>query len=353
MPVKPVERTESELACPGRIVAQDYVMSFVFILPVLHPQKDSVSNYRHVEIALKTTLDSLKQQTYDDIQIIVVCCQVPDWSATAGENVHFLDVSGAEAFAANRNHYRVDIGMKFVLGALYAFEHFQCKLIMRADADDYVDIRVADYCVASMSKQLTNPEIDGYIINKGLQVEVNLSPTEDFGFQRAYLVKRFNLSCGTCRIFKHESLKREILKIDTAILTRSTHWRSEAQRNVVHVPNELSKWLDDTCKADYSADWHPINVLGRHIEQKKHFRFIPLPQLGAAKGCGHGNHVGVLEGRLHEDKIIGRIPVSLFKANFGISGKRAPGLGKLADFLFKLSFHFSRLSKRLTRRRED
>ena len=78
-------------------------MSFTFILPVIHPESNQVSNYSHVEIVLRRTLQALKRQSYSDIKIIVVCCQIPSWANEIGDNIYFLDVSQSKVFKPDEN----------------------------------------------------------------------------------------------------------------------------------------------------------------------------------------------------------------------------------------------------------
>ena len=316
-------------------------MSFAFIIPVVHPNGHKVSNYSHVEIALKDTLKSLQRQTYRDAKVIVVCCQLPTWAGQMGDNVHFLDVSNSEIFAANRNDVKVDKGLKYILGMLYASEHFQPSLYMLADADDYVDTRIAEYSLKSLNKKFGDERIDGYLIDKGLQVEVSIPLEEKLNYQNAYLVKKFNASCGTCRIFKEKSLSDKLLQVHPNIFEISRQWLSHKQGNTFLVPPALISWLDDLCKDAYFEEWHIVNVLGRHITQESHFNFIPFPKVGAAKACGHGNHDGPRKGGLHRDKIISKLPIGLFKGNFGIQEKGVYSFDFFADFVFKLAFYLN------------
>lgn len=316
-------------------------MTFAFILPVVHPQGNKVSNYHHVEIALKQTLKSLKRQTYRDVKIIVVCCQIPSWADQLGDNVYFLNVSQTDIFAPNRNDVRVDKGLKYILGILYAAINFKPSLYMLADADDYVDTRIADYSLQSLKGQFGDNLVDGYLISKGLQVEVSVPTEGELTYQNAYLVRKFNASCGTCRIFKAESLNHKLLNVHSNIFEASKQWLAHRQENKILVPSQASIWLDSLCNNHYLEKWHIVNILGRHIDQEDHFNFIPFPKVGAAKACGHGNHDGPRKGSLHQDKIIGKLPIDLFKGNFGIQDKGVFNFDFLADFFFKVKFYLN------------
>lgn len=316
-------------------------MSFAFIIPVVHPKGNQVSDYGHVEIALKKTLESLQRQTYKETKVVVVCCQMPTWARQMGDNVHFLDVSNSDVFAANRNMLQVDKGLKYILGILYASEHFQPSLYMLADADDYVETRLAEYSLKSLRKKFGNVQIDGYLIDKGLQVQVSALPHQDLNYQNAYLVKRFDAACGTCRILKEKKLSEKLLQIHPNLFEASRQWFSRQQDNIFIVPPDFSSWLDNLCKDGYLQDWHIVNVLGRHIAQQDYFNFMAFPKVGAAKACGHGNHVGPLRGKLHDDKIISKLPIGLFKECFGLRDKGLYSPNLFSDFVFRMAFYFN------------
>lgn len=316
-------------------------MSFTFILPVVHPDGDKINNYSHVEIALKKTLESLNHQTCSDTKTVVVCCQIPSWANEFDNNVLFLDVSNSEIFQPNRNDVKVDKGLKYILGILYAAEKFKSSLYMLADGDDYVDIRLAEDSFKALKGRLKDKKIDGYIIDKGLQVAVDINPKDDINYNNAYLVSDFHLTCGTCRIFKADSLKQKIIEINPDLFEKSKAWISSNPENIVSVPSEFSIWLDDLCKNDYLEKWHIVNVLGRHMRQEHHFNFLPFPKVGAAKACGHGNHDGPRQGGLHEKKIIGKLPMGIFKRSFGIQNKGIYDFSCLTNLIFKIRLRLS------------
>lgn len=316
--------------------------SFVFILPVVHPNGSKVSNYHHVEVALKQTIKSLQNQTYSNVKIVVVCSRVPTWADHLGKNVFFLDVSDTEVFAPNRNDVKVDKGLKYVLGILYSEAHLNPKFYMLADADDYVNSQLAEFLFRSPSKTFSKKEIDGYLVNKGLQVEVAVSPNNELNYGNAYLVNKFNTTCGTCRIFKQENLTERILKVDSEIFQITRKWIPSRLKTIVKVSPDLSIWLDTLCNKDYSEDWHIVNVLGRHIRQSAYFNFLLFPHVGAAKACGHGNHDGPRRGGLHDKKIIGRFPVRAFQKKFGIQEKGSFDLFSIMDFMLRAKFFLNR-----------
>lgn len=318
-------------------------MSFVFILPVVHPKGSKVSNYNHVEIALRQTIASLQNQTYSDVKIIVVCCQIPTWAEQLNSNVFFLDVSDSKTFGPNRNDVKVDKGLKYILGILYAAAHFKPSLYMLADADDYVDTQLAEYSIKSLNGRFGDKKNDGYLVDKGVQVEVDMLSEGMVTYKNAYLVKRFNDTCGTCRIFKNDSLNKKLLAVDANFFEKSKQWIPNKLENIVRVPLEFPTWLDSLYSDDYLKDWHIVNILGRHIKQKGHFNFILFPYVGAAKACGHGNHDGPRRGGLHHKKIIGNLPASVFRRKFGIQKKGLFDFDFLSELRFKIAFTLNRV----------
>ncbi|MFG6106877.1 glycosyltransferase family A protein [Leptothoe sp. EHU-05/26/07-4] len=313
-------------------------MSFAFILPVIHPDSVKVSNYEHVEIVLKRTLESLRRQTFTDIKIIVVCCKIPDWAKDIGDNIYFLDVADSKTFKPNRNIARVDMGLKFIVGILYALEKFKVDLFMRVDGDDYVNSNLAKYAINSLDKTLQSSTVDGYIINKGLQIEVKVNSNNEIEYGNTYFIRRFNSSCGTCRIFKQATLRAKLLEIHSDIFSKSSHWLAAHQERTVAIPTEMTDWLDQISKDHYAEEWHPVNILGRHINQSEYLNFENFPFLGAAKACGHGNHDGPREGKIHQDKMIGKLPKSILESTFGI--KDVPEAFRMVlNFYMSTIFH--------------
>ena len=151
-------------------------MSFTFILPVVHPEGAQVRNYSHVEMILHRTLTALQRQTSSDVNIVVVCCRLPNWAGEVCDNVFFLDASDSEVFKPDQrsgkdaNLRRADRGLKIVLGILYAASRFETGLFMRVDADDYVNAGLAAYALESLDWLSDHRSLDGYVVNRGLEV---------------------------------------------------------------------------------------------------------------------------------------------------------------------------------------
>ena len=299
-------------------------MGFTFILPVIHPESNQVGNYSHVELILKRTLETLKKQSLGDVKIIVVCCKIPSWTQEIGSNVFFLDVSKSDIFKPNPNSAkdsnlrRYDKGLKYILGILYAQSKFKTDLFMRVDADDYVNTRLVEYSLESIKKLSESTLFDGYVLNKGLEVEISVTQNNEIKYGKTYLIKDFDRSCGTCHIFKKTTLVKKLLEIHSDILEKSNWCFSSAKNQNFIVPKEFLDWLGNITKNDFTEECHPVNILGRHVKLEKYFTFVPIPFMGAAKACGHGNHVGHIRGGIHFDRVVSQLPTRIFKSAFGV-----------------------------------
>lgn len=329
-------------------------MSFTFILPVIHPESYQVSNYAHVEMILKRTLETLKRQSSNDVNVVVVCCKIPSWSEEIGENIFFIDVSDSEVFKPNPDSgnnvglRRVDRGLKILLGMLYAKSKFKTNLFMRVDADDYVNTHLAEHSLKAFEKLSQRESFDGYILRKGLHVEVSITPNNDIQYGETYLVKDFDRSCGSCFIFKEATLTQKMLKIHSEIFDKANHWFFDAKGQSFTVPAEVSDWLYEVCQESFFEEWHLINILGRHIGLGKYMNFTPLTFMGAAKACGHGNHAGARRGGIHTDRAVCKLPTRFFESTFGVS-KTSRSITNFLNLYMNISFLISSKQKRIKR----
>ncbi|MEL6488828.1 MAG: hypothetical protein AAFQ95_02605 [Cyanobacteria bacterium J06621_3] len=324
-------------------------MSFTFIIPVIHPKSVQVSNYSHVEIVLRKTLESLKRQSFREINIVVVCCQIPSWASTIGDNIFFLDVSESDAFKPNPNSIkdaslrRYDLGLKVIVGALYAISKFETDLFMRVDADDYINTQLAEYSLSTFRRLSENSLVDGYKIKKGLAVEVSINQNHEIKYGSTYLMKDFDRACGSCHILKKATLAKYILKIDQNLFRECTQQFNAIEGQQHTIPKGILDWLGNITKQDFAEEWHPVNILGRHVKLESHMNFLSLPFLGASKACGHGNHVGPRKGGIYKQKVIGQVSTRLFKYLFGVQ-KAPKGLKGLLNVYLNVMF-FTKLKQ--------
>ncbi|MEO1295403.1 MAG: hypothetical protein AAFW75_06300 [Cyanobacteria bacterium J06636_16] len=293
--------------------------SFVFVIPVRNPKDDKVTDYQCIETALHETVRSLTSQTWQNTHVVIACHRIPDWSTHFGDKITFLNVDHIPVFPPNTNPVRVDKGLKYILGILYAHHVLNPALIMPMDADDYINVTLA--------KNLTwrsrfDRGIDGYLVKKGLHVNLRITPEYAIKYEAAYQIKGFDQSCGSCRIFKADKLVQRLKSIAPDIIERLGQWPTKSADESVTVPVEPVIWLSDSSKSAYLTEDSMVNILGRHIRQKEYFKFSKLSAIGAAKGCGHGNHDGPRQGEIHQDKLIGEFPLAKFHQAFGLASKK-------------------------------
>jgi hypothetical protein len=290
--------------------------NFTFIIPVRNPFDEKVSDYRVIETLLRKTVDSLTKQQVVKSNIIVVCHQVPSWSIAFGEQVTFLDVSKSSVFPPDTNPVRVDKGLKYTIGSLYAKKTFDPSLIMLMDADDYVNCNLAQSLIGF------NPfsfKLDGYLITKGVHVALKINEDYSVNYIESYLVKDFDKTCGSCRVFRTNSLLEKLRSIDIDIEKYFSDWPQRKNNGSVEVPDKSISWLSEKTKSNYLNEDSIINILGRHINQNQYLKLKPVSIVGAAKGCGHGNHDGPKQGDMHEDKIMREIHIDQFQHLFGLT----------------------------------
>src|SRR6185503_9681449 len=94
------------------------------------------------------------------------------------------------------------------------------------------------------------------------------------------------------------------------------------------VPASPTRWLYSRTMGKQNEQgpaYDLVHALGRHIRQERVFRLFPLAILGAAKGCGHGNHDGPRGGALREDKAVGNLAMPAFERMCG------PDVGGVSD----------------------
>ncbi|KAI9132430.1 hypothetical protein [Acaryochloris sp. CCMEE 5410] len=293
--------------------------AFVFVIPVRNPRDQKVVDYSCIEAVLHETVKSLVQQTYLHTHIVIVCHKIPPWSKSIGSKVTFLNVSNIPTFPPDENPVRVDKGLKYIIGILYAKHNLNPFLIMPIDADDYVNIRLARKLV---NKGQFNKNLDGYILKKGLHVNLEIAPDYSVDYEAAYVVREFDRTCGSCRVFKTDALIKSIETIDSDIASKFSCWPLRSQNASVTVPAEPVVWLSNISQPHYLSENNIVNILGRHINQSAYFKLVPLNFIGAAKGCGHGNHDGPKQGKIHMDKSIGTISVQKFCSDFGILNQK-------------------------------
>lgn len=287
-----------------------------FVLPVVNPGSDRVRDYEAVETVLRESIRSLTAQAHDEISVVVVGHRPPTWIPEADDRVRFLDVGDHSAFAANRNHVRVDKGMKYALGCLYAIGVERADLVMLADADDFVRADLARRLFAMLP---AIDEADGFLIRRGLELSIAASANR-LTIKAAFEIDSFHRGCGTCRIFRAASLVQTLHRLDTTLFERATTLEAARAGHVVKPPGQLLDYLKHLTDAVRDDEGGAIRILGRHTRQAPHFRFLMLDEPLAAKTCGHGNHDSGYKGDIvHWRRIIRLADPEDVLARFGLA----------------------------------
>jgi len=290
--------------------------SFTFVICLRNPLDKAVNNYALLEDLLKMTVASLSEQTYPNVHIVVVCHQAPQWLSEFGDNVHILNVSGNSVFLPDANATALDKSLRWIIGAVYALSNLNPKFIMLMDADDYVNVSLADHCFGSISDA---GEYDFYLINSGVQVALHIPADGTISFSRAFVVNQFDQTCGSCRVFMADRLRERLLeKVSPLLLEKFSGIfpRTDSVREVVVAP-DCVEWLFEASQ-DARKESGFFSTFGRHINQDIEFTYSALEILGAAKGCGHGNHEGHRRGGLHFERIVRKMPMDEFISTFGL-----------------------------------
>ncbi len=286
------------------------------IIPLVHPEGAKVSDYGRVEAMLRVTLASILNVDGGPPQVIVVCHRVPDWAKAMPECVRFLDLGNHSLLAPGLHDVQVDKGLKYLAGLHHMLAAGRPRWIMLADGDDFLH-RSLLKSVRSAEGQLDGA--DGFIITKG--VHVSLGWTGDrLAVTSAFAVSEFNKTCGTCRIFDAARLDQAASVLLGGLPPAPDCFSDDAgHRRLTPMPGYLEALYASAGKDGETEDGL-VRLLGRHVRQSPHFRFAPLDEPLAAKGCGHGNHDGPKNGEIHWGRMTGFMGNKAFAAAFGLKG---------------------------------
>ena len=316
-----------------------------------NPRDDKVHNYRVLENALHLTVKSALGQTYQETYVVVVCQKVPPWSSSYSNHLKFIDVSNSSVFSPNPNT-TVDKFFRWAIGSLYAIKELNPGYIMLIDADDYVHNTLASRV---MNLKLPSSK-DFFMIDKGLNVSLYKRSNGDLELERAFVVDRFDKTCGSCRVFETYKLIATLKKINSNICNKFSEMFRIKHENIIDVSPEPIAWLDSVTTGDKRAVGSLLDTFGRHTHQERHFSYEYLNFVAAAKGCGHGNHSGHREGSVHWKCVIGRMPIQKFMADYSLIGERACKKGlqllllDIRYLVFRLVNPFMNPIRRLMRR---
>lgn len=277
---------------------------FAFVLPLVHPEGPKVTDYGVVETALEASLTSYLAQEGAEVRVVLVGHRRPGFLGRFGERAVFLDLGDHPGFAAGRNTVQVDKGMKYVLGILHAIHGLGAGHVMPADADDYAHGRLAARAMAREA------EGDGAILTRGLHALVHAGG-DGLVLDAVFEIDAFDMSCGTCRIFRAGALL-EAIGADLPDLAGADPVGDGAVRRdildaLVAAGDRVGEDLDTV-----------IHTLGRHVWQERRFDLMAWPEALVAKACGHGNHDGHRGGDVHWFRIRRRASRRGFLRDFGL-----------------------------------
>lgn len=288
---------------------------FAFVIPVVNPGNAKVRSYATVEAVFRETIQSLLSQGHDDTIVVAVCHRIPSWAADFGDRVRFIDVGDHRAFAPNRNHVRVDKGMKYALGCLQAIGRDNARFVMLADADDFVRTDLAETVLGT---HLPPARQDGFLITRGVHVQIDWSASRP-AVTGAFEVTRFNKTCGSCRVFAAAPLRRALETMDSHLFYHADDLGEPDGRGAILPPTQLLDYLDGLTDPIRHDEGGVVRILGRHTRQRGFFSFEFLEQPLAAKGCGHQNHDGRRHGEVHWKRVTRFVRPSSFLEDFGLA----------------------------------
>lgn len=283
-----------------------------FVIAVRNPLDSKVHDPAGLYALLDRTVTSLLRQTHVNVRVIVVSHgALPP--GIRDERAVCLDVSGAPVFRPDAHDVRMNKGLRYAIGSVYALNVCRADFVMPMDADDYVHVDLAAQ-VGRLGGRLDRH--DGLLIERGVHVQLSVDACHRVSYHQAFLVDRFHMTCGSCRVVRASAMRRVLTRLDPNVEERLSSWRRIDDARVV-IASDAVAWLET--RALQSADHREcIDVLGRHVRQEAHFSFLASTLLGAAKGCGHQNHDGPRQGAIHYDKVRGSLEISTFRGMFGL-----------------------------------
>jgi hypothetical protein len=286
---------------------------FAFVMPIVHPASDSVSDYSVVERLLRATITSVLSQTHPDVTAIVVCERAPAWAGEYSGRAVFLEIFGHPAFVANPANRTLDKSKKYCLGALYALVVHDASWVMLMDGDDFVNTGLA-----SRIAELGVPAgMDGYFIRRGLHALLEPAP-DAIRMRAAFVIDDFNKTCGTCRIMTADALSALLARIDRDILDLGRSLSGKGS-NVIRIDHgfidTVMKLLEPYCDDPRG----PVFLLGKHMNLEPEIRLAPIDDVLSCKGCNHGNNVGRRGGDVHWHRVKGAQSPTEVIRTFGVA----------------------------------
>ncbi|MDO6687743.1 MULTISPECIES: glycosyltransferase family A protein [unclassified Agarivorans] len=166
-----------------------------------HPA--TANDFGRVNQLLQKTIDSLKNQSNQNFQLIIVCNEGTKLSINTGDidtQLIFVDfpptekveVIDDETQQQQWNNVRKDKGTKYLTGINTALSN-DAEFIAFIDADDYLHKDLVTYIYDNKDKN------DGFIINKGFGYKLDSNIVHE--------IHPFHHSCGTCNVYRANLFK--------------------------------------------------------------------------------------------------------------------------------------------------
>lgn len=154
--------------------------------------KDSTNNWEKCVERLKLTLDSISNQTSDEFKCIVACNDIPHFANKYDERFEFIKTSIPVPTKwiemARDKFYKLTVIAERIKEILLQLNSPQDGVyVMPVDADDYLNINIAQYCV-------DHPYENGFVSSFGYYW------IENEKFLHKY--KNMHTFCGSCNIIK-------------------------------------------------------------------------------------------------------------------------------------------------------
>jgi hypothetical protein len=245
-----------------------------------------------------------------------MCHKVPAFASQMPDNVRFLNIGPAPLLPPSQSDVQLDKGLKYILGILWALNDGASRFIMPCDGDDFLH---RDLMRKAFSNEERLGNTDGFVVTNGVHALVEWT-NERLSLLKAYKVRDFHLTCGTCRIIRVGSLQDALAPYGEKLPTLAGRWKTDAAGRETVVDPKSLKTLIRALEPDFDDHQAIIRLLGRHAQQFPAFRFTPLKGNLVAKGCGHGNHDGPRGGDVHWHRITGNMKNRAFIRQFGLKG---------------------------------
>ncbi len=298
-------------------------MPLAFVIPVVHPDGRRVSSYDYVEKSLYLTLCSLTARGHGGAPVYVVCHRKPDWHTEFSPTVKFLIIPEhpwfpddvKDRFSAeegDKRGVRVDMGLKYLAGMIYAMQACDPEYLMPMDGDDFVR---GDLIETVKEIALDDTETDCFLISHGYHIPLRKTDS-GYDLQAAFQLDRFDETCGTSRVFNSKNFRQIVARHGPELLEFEESKIVEKNDVLQH---EFLDCLGQLAERDVGKEPSFVRLLGSHTTQDVLFNvsYIDVPL--SAKACGHGNHVGWQNGGLHWRKLYKVASSRKFMTEFGIA----------------------------------